>query len=179
MLHTHTHTHTQSLKVSFMCFSSLFLCSDVCFLTLDPITVNTQLILSEENRKITHVKEHQPYPNLPERFAGHEQVLCAESLTGRCYWEAEWRGCKADIADIYKGISRKEGNDSWFGYRDKSWSLFCTVNGFTVWHNNVNKNISAPSSRRVGVYVDVSAGTLSFYSISDTHTLTRIQHHIH
>ncbi len=38
--------------------------------------------------------------------------------------------------------------------------------------------ISAPadssSSKRAGVYVDVSTGSLSFYSVSDTHTLTHL-----
>ncbi|XDV16772.1 hypothetical protein PO909_016326 [Leuciscus waleckii] len=147
-----------------------------CDLTLDPNTANTHLILSEDNRKATCVKEKQPYIDHPERFEHNEQVLCGESLTGRCYWEAEWTGVKADIAVTYEGISRKEKNDSWFGYSDKSWSLFCTDNVFTVWHNNVNNTIPAPSplSNRVGVYVDVSAGTLSFYSVSDTHTLTHL-----
>ncbi|XP_016304292.1 protein NLRC3-like isoform X1 [Sinocyclocheilus anshuiensis] len=147
-----------------------------CDLTLDPNTANTQLILSEGNRKATRVKEHQSYPNLPERFESFEQVLCEESLTGRCYWEAEWSGSKAHIAVTYKGISRKAGSDSWFGYNDKSWSLFCTANAFTSWHNNVSNTISVPSplSTRVGVYLDWPAGTLSFYSVSDTHTLTHL-----
>ncbi|XP_051736740.1 NACHT, LRR and PYD domains-containing protein 12-like isoform X1 [Ctenopharyngodon idella] len=146
-----------------------------CDLTLDPNTAHTRLILSEENRKATYAEKHQPYPDHPERFEHQEQVLCRESLTGRCYWEAEWSGYKADIAVAYKGIHRKEGNDSWFGYNDKSWSLFCSGNGFTAWHNNMSKNIPAPSSsNKVGVYVDVSAGTLSFYSVSDTHTLTHL-----
>ncbi|XDV16696.1 hypothetical protein PO909_016292, partial [Leuciscus waleckii] len=147
-----------------------------CDLTMDPNTANTQISLSEDNRKATCVKEKQPYPDHPERFEHNEQVLCGESLTGRCYWEAEWSGYKADIAVTYEGSNRTEKNDSWFGYNDKSWSLFCTDNGFTVWHNNVNNTVPAPSplSKRVGVYVDVSAGTLSFYSVSDTHTLTHL-----
>ncbi|XP_048050986.1 NLR family CARD domain-containing protein 3-like isoform X2 [Megalobrama amblycephala] len=144
-----------------------------CDLTLDPNTAHTQLILSEENRKITYVKEHQPYPDHPERFADVPQVLSRESLTGRCYWEVERTGW-ARVAVAYKGIGRKE-TVSKFGYNDKSWCLFCTGNGFTVWHNNVSNNIThVPQSNRVGVYVDVSAGTLSFYSVSDTHTLTHL-----
>ncbi|XP_067259165.1 NLR family CARD domain-containing protein 3-like [Chanodichthys erythropterus] len=144
-----------------------------CNLTLDPNTAHTQLILSDENRKITYVKEHQSYPDHPERFENYEQVMCRETLTGRCYWEVERTG-SCHVAVTYKGISRKGGGDCWFGY--KSWNLFCTVNGFTVWHNNVSSNIPAPTplSNRVGVYVDVSAGTLSYYSVSDTHTLRHL-----
>ncbi|XP_051742838.1 NLR family CARD domain-containing protein 3-like [Ctenopharyngodon idella] len=146
-----------------------------CDLTLDPNTAHTQLILSEGNRKIKYVEEHQPYPDHPERFADIPQVLCRESLTGRCYWEVKW-GSWARIAVAYKRISRKEGTVCKFGYNDKSWCLFCNDEGFTIWHNNMS--ISIPThltkSKRVGVYVDVSAGTLSFYSVSDTHTLTHL-----
>ncbi|KTF84848.1 hypothetical protein cypCar_00038832, partial [Cyprinus carpio] len=140
-----------------------------CDLTLDPNTVNTELILSEENKKVTHVKNPQPYPDHPDRFEGIPQVLSKESLTGRCYWEAQWE-VWARIAVSYKGTSRKEGTNSMFGLDDKSWSLFCNSNGYNIWHKNKTKNIPAPSSssKKVGVYLDVSAGTLSFYSVSDT-----------
>jgi len=152
------------------------LCSDACDLTLDPNTANTHLILSEGNRKATCVKEQQPYPDHPDRFEHNEQVLCGERLTERHYWEVKWTGFKADIAVAYKGTNRKENNDSWFGCSDKSWSVFCTANVFTVWHNNVNNIVPVPSPlfKRLGVYVDVPAGTLSFYSVSDTRTLTHI-----
>ncbi|XP_048051584.1 NLR family CARD domain-containing protein 3-like isoform X5 [Megalobrama amblycephala] len=146
-----------------------------CDLTLDPNTAHTQLILSDANRRALHIKEHQSYPGHPERFEHHEQVLCRERLTGRCYWEVKWSGW-AYIAVTYKGINRKGGSDSWFGYNDKSWSLYCTENRYSAWHNNKKTDIPAPSpqSNRVGVYVDVSAGSLSYYSVSDTHTLTHI-----
>ncbi|XP_048051150.1 NLR family CARD domain-containing protein 3-like [Megalobrama amblycephala] len=145
-----------------------------CDLTLDPNTAHNQLILSEGNRKITYEKDHQLHPDHPDRFADVPQVLSRESLTGRCYWEAERTGW-ARIAVAYKGISRKETVCK-FGYNDKSWCLFSTGNGFVVWHNNESNNITTnvPKSNRVGVYVDVSAGTLSFYSVSDTHTLTHL-----
>ncbi len=121
------------------------------------------------------MKEPQPYPDHPERFVGGEQVLCGESLTGRCYWEVEWSGW-GHAAVAYKGIKRKGGSYCRFGYNDKSWCLDCSDNRFTVWHNNKRTDLSAPSPlyNRVGVYLDWSAGTLSFYSVSDAHTLTHL-----
>ncbi|KAI4897001.1 hypothetical protein NFI96_008862 [Prochilodus magdalenae] len=79
-----------------------------CELTLDPNTAHRRLSLCEENRKVVRVREEQSYPDHPERFDGCPQVLCRESLTGRCYWEAEWSG-DVYIAVTYKGISRKGG----------------------------------------------------------------------
>ncbi|XP_067234907.1 ribonuclease inhibitor-like [Chanodichthys erythropterus] len=147
-----------------------------CDLTLDPNTAYTQLILSDKNRKVMHVDEDQLYPDHPERFDEIPQVLCGESLTGRCYWEVEWSG-GAHISVTYKGISRKGWSDDCkFGLNDKSWSLICSNYRFSVHHNNY-PYIPAihSSSNRAGVYVDESAGTLSFYSVSDTNALTCLQ----
>ncbi|KAI3352595.1 hypothetical protein L3Q82_005530 [Scortum barcoo] len=63
-----------------------------CELTLDTNTAHRNLKLSEDNRKVTHVREKQPYPDHPERFDHWPQLLCRTGLTGRCYWEVEWRG---------------------------------------------------------------------------------------
>ncbi|KAA0721715.1 Stonustoxin subunit beta [Triplophysa tibetana] len=146
-----------------------------CHLTLDPNTAYSHLILSENNRKVTNVTDSQKYPDNPERFEGVPQVLCKESLTGRCYWEAEWSGW-THIAVTYKGISRTGGNNCMFGLDANSWSLFCNDKGFNIRHNSNNISIPAHSSfcDKVGVYLDCPAGTLSFYSVSDTHTLTHL-----
>ncbi len=158
------------------------LCSDACDLTLDPNTAHTELVLSEENRKVTHVNEEQSYPDHPDRFDAVSQVLCSESLTGRCYWETEWSGNYVDISVSYKEIKRKGGSkDCWFGRNDQSWSFECSDQRFSVSHNNNFTDISAArvSSKRVAVFLDESSGSLSFYSVSDTHTLTHLHTFTH
>ncbi|XP_072567758.1 NACHT, LRR and PYD domains-containing protein 3-like [Paramormyrops kingsleyae] len=140
-----------------------------CQLTLDPNTANRVLPLSEGNRKVTRGAKQQPYPDHPERFDYWDQVLCRESLTGRCYWEAEWSGDGARIAVTYKGIRRKgDSADCQLGANDKSWSLRCSPDSYSVWHNNKQTviPIEPSDSRRVGVYLDWAAGTLSFYRVS-------------
>ncbi|KAK7877069.1 hypothetical protein WMY93_032224 [Mugilogobius chulae] len=57
-------------------------------ITLDPNTVNTQLCLSDGNRRVTLTRKDQKYPDHPDRFSVY-QVLSRESLTGRSYWEME------------------------------------------------------------------------------------------
>ncbi|XP_042576953.1 ribonuclease inhibitor-like [Cyprinus carpio] len=81
------------------------------------------LILSENNRKVTRVEEQQLYPDHPERFDNVPQVLCQESLPGRCYWETEWSGW-GHIALVYRGITRKGSSDSWFGLNERNWNLY-------------------------------------------------------
>ncbi|XP_054483444.1 tripartite motif-containing protein 16-like [Anoplopoma fimbria] len=140
-------------------------------ITLDPNTVNTKLLLSEENRKVTLMSQQQSYSSHTDRFTEWCQVLSRESLTGRCYWEVEWRGRGGvDVAVAYKNISRT-GNECVFGFNDKSWSLHCNNNSYIFMYNNVQTPVSGPQSSRVGVYLDHSAGVLSFYSVSETMTL--------
>ncbi|KAG1930237.1 tripartite motif-containing protein [Pimephales promelas] len=113
-------------------------------LTLDLNTVNKYIHLTENNRVITYTNTVQPYPDHPDRFDDVWQVLCRESVCGRCYWEIEWSGEHVCISVSYKSISRKPISSSIGEY-------VC--------------------DRRTGVYVDHSAGTLSFYSVSDTTSL--------
>ncbi|XP_056614793.1 NACHT, LRR and PYD domains-containing protein 3-like [Triplophysa dalaica] len=149
----------------------------VCYLTLDLNTTHIELKVSEENRKMTRVRECQSYPDHPDRFDVYPQVLCRESLTGRCYWETEWSGSFVLISVSYKSIERKgESYDCVFGQNVKSWTLICSDDTFTAYHNNnlTDIGVSPGVCKRAGVYVDQSAGTLSLYSISDTHTLTHL-----
>ncbi|XP_070829780.1 tripartite motif-containing protein 16-like [Chaetodon trifascialis] len=142
-------------------------------ITLDPNTAHTELLLSEGNRKATVMRERQSYSDHPDRFTGLWQVLSRESLTGRCYWEVEWRGDGVCLAVAYKNISRAgSSKESVFGSNDKSWALDCNNNNsFNFRYNKLETPVSGPRSSRVGVYLDHSAGILSFYSVSETMTL--------
>uniref|UniRef100_I3J841 B30.2/SPRY domain-containing protein n=1 Tax=Oreochromis niloticus TaxID=8128 RepID=I3J841_ORENI len=148
-----------------------------CQLTIDTNTVNRELKLSDDNRKVTRAEEYQSYPDHPDRFDWY-QLLCRNGLTGRCYWEVEWRG-KVDISVSYKRIRRKgellDINYCLFGCNDQSWSLECSAGGpHCVWHNkkqilipiSSSSSSSSSVSNRVAVYVDCPAGTLSFYRVS-------------
>uniref|UniRef100_A0A3P8N6F0 B30.2/SPRY domain-containing protein n=1 Tax=Astatotilapia calliptera TaxID=8154 RepID=A0A3P8N6F0_ASTCA len=131
-------------------------------ITLDPNTAYKQLLLSEGNRKATLMKQQQSYSDHPDRFTGSWQVLSRESLTGRCYWEVEWRGAGVYVAVAYKNISREGcGNECEFGHNDKSWSLYCNNNSYTFLYNNIQTRVSGPHSSRVGVYLDHRAGSHS------------------
>ncbi|CAI5677825.1 unnamed protein product [Oreochromis niloticus] len=143
---------------------------DSCQLTIDTNTVHTKLQLSDNNRKVTRVEEVQSYPDHPDRFDVRPQLLCRNGLTGRCYWEVEWRG-DVFISASYRSIRRKgDGDDCVFGFNDQSWSLYCTTDGpVYVCHDTKFLSSSSSSSsvsNRVAVYVDCPAGTLSFYRVS-------------
>ncbi|XP_073693753.1 tripartite motif-containing protein 16-like [Garra rufa] len=141
--------------------------------TLDANTVHRSLQLSERNRVVTNTGTEQLYSDHPDRFDLYAyQVLCRESVSGRCYWEIKWSG-SVYISVSYKSISRKGAdNECYFGHNDQSWSLVCSLSSYSFIHNNKWTDLPVASIiSRIGVYVDHSAGTLSFYSISDTMSL--------
>uniref|UniRef100_A0A672K6W7 Tripartite motif-containing protein 16-like n=1 Tax=Sinocyclocheilus grahami TaxID=75366 RepID=A0A672K6W7_SINGR len=143
-------------------------------LTLDLNTVNKYLHLSESNRVITVSYTDHQYLDHPDRFDEWSQVLCRESVCGRCYWEFEWSGDNGVCISVsYKSISRKgEGDECWFGYNNQSWSLICSSSSYSFTHNSIETALPVKHiSSRIGVFVDHSAGTLSFYSVSDTMSL--------
>uniref|UniRef100_A0AAZ1Y0W5 B30.2/SPRY domain-containing protein n=1 Tax=Oreochromis aureus TaxID=47969 RepID=A0AAZ1Y0W5_OREAU len=164
-------THDGSITAAGLC---LFSPSDSCQLTIDTNTVNTKLQLSDNNRKVTRVEEVQSYPDHPDRFDFYPQLLCRNGLTGRCYWEVEWRG-NVYISVSYRRIRRKgHSYDCLFGRNNQSWSLICSDQGpMSVLHHGTEASICSSSSsssssvsNRVAVYVDCPAGTLSFYRVS-------------
>ncbi|XP_053543424.1 tripartite motif-containing protein 16 isoform X2 [Ictalurus punctatus] len=149
-----------------------------CYLTLDPNTVHHHLILSEKNRAVKSNERKQRYSDHPERFDSLYQVLCKESVCGRCYWEVEWSGDDGvEISVSYKEISRKgRGKECGFGCNSQSWSLWCSSSSVCFWNNGIQTDLQGPASSRIGVYVDHSAGTLSFYSVSDP---MKLLHRVH
>ncbi|RVE60792.1 hypothetical protein OJAV_G00184760 [Oryzias javanicus] len=149
-----------------------------CPLTIDTNTASRRLKVSEDRRSLTFVTDVQPYPDHPDRFDGRwsSQLLCREELSGRCYWEVEWRG-RVEVAVSYRDIGRGgDKNNCLFGKSRQSWCLICfDWDTYCVRHDNKETLITfSPSSsssaetRRAAVYVDHSAGSLSFFRVSDS-----------
>ncbi|XP_056225460.1 tripartite motif-containing protein 16-like [Seriola aureovittata] len=137
-------------------------------ITLDPNTAGTGLMLSDGNRKVSKT-EGQLQSSHPERFTGLSQVMSENELTGRRYWEVERKG-KVSIAVAYKNISRTgKFTARAFGYNNKSWAL--TYDNSYTFRHHASDFITGSQPSRVGVYLDHSAGVLSFYSVSETMTL--------
>uniref|UniRef100_A0A3B3V2F8 B30.2/SPRY domain-containing protein n=1 Tax=Poecilia latipinna TaxID=48699 RepID=A0A3B3V2F8_9TELE len=138
------------------------------FISLDMNSVNRHLRLSDNNTEIRQVEDEQPYLDHPNRFQTCWQLMCRNGLTGRFYWEVEWKGAVL-ISVSCKGIKRSgKSEDCRFGRNDQSWTLECSdVFGFAAWHVNRETTIPSPCApHRVGVYLDHPAGTLSFYNVS-------------
>ncbi|XP_076129783.1 protein NLRC3-like [Alosa pseudoharengus] len=141
-----------------------------CEPRLDPSTALQRLNLSDGNTKVTLEEEKDGTDPKSQHF----NVLCTDGLTGRHYWEAEWSGLGVSIGVAYRSVIR-EGNiyDCEFGDSHMSWCVEIYDTSFTARHSEIDTSIPEPpsGSRKVGVYLDWPAGTLSFYSVS-SNTLT-------
>ncbi|XP_040022826.2 neoverrucotoxin subunit alpha [Gasterosteus aculeatus] len=154
-----------------------------CDLTLDPNTVQNDLVLSDGNKKVTYGTGHQ-YPANPERFVNWLQVLCREGLSGRHYWEVETSNASHKkwvyLTVAYKTIGRNgSGSDVKFGGNALLWSFGQEGSNaehvLRAWHNGKVWQSPPPSGgcSTLGVYLDWPAGSLSFYKVF-SNTLTHL-----
>ncbi|KAK7881943.1 hypothetical protein WMY93_028117 [Mugilogobius chulae] len=135
-----------------------------CDFSLDPNTVHRRLLLSDDKRTVTAVKEKLPYGDHKDRCRDMPQVLSSTGLTGRCYWEVKLRGDVAVIAVSYRG-NRDERE---FGDSDRSWALKVCGHQLFICHNKKQTFLTQTQDDvdRVGVFLDSEAGLLSFYEVS-------------
>ncbi|XP_064413019.1 zinc-binding protein A33-like [Latimeria chalumnae] len=132
--------------------------------TLDPVTANENLILSEDRTIVRYTDEIQKAPYSPKRFDDTLYVLGSEGFTfGRHYWEVVVKN-KTDweIGAAYPSLPRK--GQCWLGRNNVSWSLECSSGQCIAWRNNVPAKINIKSKlERVGVYLDYTGGMIAFY----------------
>lgn len=139
----------------------------LCDLSLDPNSAHKHLKLRNSHTVTVTDKDH--YPDHPDRFDSCQKVICSTGLTGRCYWEVDWRGqwsnWDVDVAVSYSTTARK--GDIRFGLNDRSWCLKISSGGYSVLHGGAHTRVSSSytATDRVAVYLDRDAGTLSFYKI--------------
>lgn len=145
-----------------------------CDLTLDPDTVNNYLTLSLGNKKAT-CGALQTYPDHPERFDTHPQVMCRQRLKGRHYWELGWSN--SSFESVYVGVAYKiterkgDSSQSKLGSNTMSWCFgqYCFLKStLHAYHNGrVWSDVFPSDCNRVGVFLDWPAGTLSYYRVSN------------
>ncbi|KAM9785096.1 stonustoxin subunit alpha-like [Syngnathus typhle] len=140
-------------------------------LTLNKDTVNKNLSLSEENQKVTY-GSLRTYSANDDRFIDHPQVLCNEPLSGRHYWEVEWRGHIVAVAAYEKTPRRNLGFfsqrfvdlvNNWGMHASDEFEVkVATMFGdVTTWNGG-----STAGMLKLGVFLDHPGGTLSFYGVN-------------
>uniref|UniRef100_K9J822 B30.2/SPRY domain-containing protein n=1 Tax=Xenopus tropicalis TaxID=8364 RepID=K9J822_XENTR len=147
-------------------------------LVLDINTAGNHVSVSGDGKSASYSHTAQRRPQTPERFQWVPQALSTRSFpSGRHYWEVE--GSESGywgVGAAYPSIERG-GDQSCFGYNNKSWCLDRWNNNYTVRHDwKVTQLPHVPSCRRIRISLDYEAGRLSFYELSEPirhlHTFT-------
>ncbi|XP_063788593.1 E3 ubiquitin-protein ligase TRIM11-like [Pseudophryne corroboree] len=136
---------------------------------LDIKTASNYIIISEDHRSASGTSVNQQRPDGPERFIVRQVLSSCSFSSGRHYWEVDVREAEDWLIGVAgHSIGRKKnGNESFIGYNNKSWNL-CFINKLGARHNNIPININPGSPvKKVGIYLDYEAGRLSFYQLCD------------
>lgn len=140
-------------------------------ITLDPDSAHPKLVLSEDGKQVYHSDVALNLPDNPERFYPGLSVLGKEGFSaGQFYFEVQVEGkTEWDVGVGLESVNRKGGNmlNPERGYwtlgmrKDESyWVLSSTPTCVPL--------VERP--QRVGVYVDLEWGQVSFYNVdSATH----------
>ncbi|XP_067834036.1 E3 ubiquitin/ISG15 ligase TRIM25-like [Heptranchias perlo] len=138
-------------------------------MSLDPKTVNWNLVLSDDLRSVTRTEWKQPHPPHPERFKDRPQVLCSQSFSsGSHSWDTETDGKRWGIGIVCGSVER-EGDKSDLRLSRKSWCLDFHYGSLTAAHYSQFTDLPlTPSNIRIRVQLDYEAGTLSFHRVTDS-----------
>lgn len=138
--------------------------------TLDPKTAHPKLMLSESKKEVYHSNVAVRLPADPQRFYPCTSVLGTEGFSsGRFYFEVQVKGkTEWDVGVALESVQRKGGN--WLNPERGYWTLGMRKEG-KYWAL-CSPPVCVPlldEPQRVGVYVDVGWGQVSFYN-PDTHS---------
>ncbi|KAG8541171.1 hypothetical protein GDO81_029564 [Engystomops pustulosus] len=133
---------------------------------LDVKTAANNVHVSDDLRTASATTVKQDRPHTPERFPDSIVLSMMGFSERRLYWDVEvstvgaWR-----VGMTYPSISR-QGLQSYIGNNQQSWSLRSNNKFYSVKHNGkeIQLNIR-PSCYKVRIYLDYSAGQMSFYEL--------------
>ncbi|KAM6960652.1 tripartite motif-containing protein 16 [Aplochiton taeniatus] len=144
--------------------------------SLDPDTAHSKLFLSEDNRRVTYSESQQACLEQGARFSFFPQVLASRALEGgRWYWEVEVSGAESrwKVGVCEGQMGRKGQRDSCrLGFNPHSWCLSSEKAKVEALHDKVAVPTAAKELQKVGVFVDLEEGILSFYKVTPEGSLS-------
>lgn len=136
-------------------------------LTLDRMTANKRIVMSDGYTRATVADQPVNYPNCPQRFTVCSQVLGSTGFnTGRHYWEVLLNSNNfIGIGLTYQDIDRG-GLSSRLGRNSVSWCIEWLNDKLSAWYDTNETELENPHPKCVGVLLDCEGGTATFYNVA-------------
>nr|XP_046232535.1 E3 ubiquitin-protein ligase TRIM39-like [Scatophagus argus]XP_046232544.1 E3 ubiquitin-protein ligase TRIM39-like [Scatophagus argus]XP_046232553.1 E3 ubiquitin-protein ligase TRIM39-like [Scatophagus argus] len=135
--------------------------------TLDPDTAHPELILSDDEKQVTHGDVNH-LPNNPERFSHYNFLLGKQSISsGRFYFEVQVKGkSKWNLGVVRESIDRK--GEVTMRPEKGYWTIWLRNGTEYKAFDDPPVRLSLKSQpQKVGVFVDYEEGLVSFYDAED------------
>ncbi|CAK6437510.1 unnamed protein product [Pipistrellus nathusii] len=141
--------------------------------TLDLDTAHDYLVISEDLRRVRIGGDSQERPAHPGRFSDSPCVLGAPRFTsGRHYWEVDVAGSRTWSVGLCREAASRQG-DVVLSDERGFWTVICSGGRFVAGTQHPRGLLVQPRLRRLGLFLDVDVGTLSFYHVADgSHVFT-------
>ncbi|XP_067865160.1 zinc-binding protein A33-like [Heterodontus francisci] len=148
-------------------------------LTLDPLTANSHLILSRDGTEVRVGDRQDDIPDNPERFSRWLSVLGSEGfMSGMHTWEVEVGESTIWQVGVAKAsVPRKRGFAPFHWQESRKfftpepqagvWALALQDGDYTALTSPPIELRLKGRLRKLGVYLDYSAGLVSFYNADD------------
>ncbi|KAM5297563.1 ret finger protein-like 4A [Glossophaga mutica] len=136
--------------------------------TLDVDSANNHLYVSEDLRRVRCAHPPQKRRACPQRFSAALCALGSPRLTsGRHYWEVDVGASAAwNLGVCRESVPRQEKVD--LSSERGFWTVSCRDKDvFLASTRPVTELLVSPGLRRVGVFLDLEMGTVSFYHAGD------------
>ncbi|XP_078075259.1 E3 ubiquitin-protein ligase TRIM39-like [Mustelus asterias] len=147
--------------------------------TLDPLTANAHLILSQDGTEVRVGEKQDDIPDNPERFSRWLSVLGSEGFSkGKHAWEVEVGDSILWQVGVAKGsVPRKRGFAPFHWQESRKfftpepqagvWAMALQDSDYTALTSPPIELQLKGKLRKMGVYLDYEAGQVSFYNAED------------
>uniref|UniRef100_A0A8D0GUW1 Uncharacterized protein n=1 Tax=Sphenodon punctatus TaxID=8508 RepID=A0A8D0GUW1_SPHPU len=146
-----------------------------CNLNFNGNMASEELFLFKETHSVLNIGILLENNSAPGKGFNHwPQVLCSRSLCEGChYWETEVSNTWFCLGVTYNyAYNVGKGYICYLiGRNNTSWCLEWDSVKFSVWHNNTQTVVKGKHYKTVGVFLDYSAGSLTFYGVTNTMNL--------
>lgn len=145
---------------------TVVLCFDSVDVRFDPLSAHQRLIVSPDGKTVRDGVEDQRVPSAPERFDTFASILGLNLLTsGKAYWEVELHGKTGWDLGVARRDSKRRGKlrltpDEGF------WVLVHCEGYYAAMSTPVIHLPLRVKPGRVGVFVDLEQGLVSFYDVA-------------